>query len=831
MAIVNVLAHVGAAYSFTTPSWWSETDTAVDGNSRELLIASPASAMLFTGSFAYDGNGRPSGTATALSIANEQALVAEISGIRLSMSTAATHLENPQGGPAFMAYLLGGSDTITSASGRDTIAGYAGNDLIVLKAVGGSADGGSGTDTLSFSTLSGHGVNASLMSGTAVDLAPSGTTMRLAGFEHLLGSGNNDVLEGTAGANRIDGRGGSLDLVSYAHVAGRVSVNLVSGHAVGAGGSDTLVSIEGAIGSAYDDRLNGTDAANWLEGGAGSDTLTGGLGNDTYVADADDLLVEVADGGIDTIRSATDWTLSGPFECLVLTGTAALHGTGSAVANRIEGNLGNNVLDGGAGVDTLVGGAGSDTYLINDADVVIERSEDTGTDTVRTTVSYSLTANVEHLVLLGSADLRGTGNSQPNMLYGNSGDNVLDGRAGSDVMRGGRGDDTYIVDNAFDQCIEVAGGGIDTVRTSVDFGKLPEQIEHAVLIGSTATVLQGNDLDNRLTGNANDNQINGGLGADTMAGGAGDDTYRVQQVGDQVVEAAGAGVDTVITTVDHTLSENVEHLRCEGWGSFNLVGNSLANSISAWGGNDTLTGGAGADTLSGGHGSDVYIADARDTIIETGDVGFTDDIDEVRIAANWTIISHIENATLLGAGHFSLTGNSADNLLTGNVGNNLLDGAGGADTVVGGVGADRFVVSGSQLLAADLFSDFGNGADRLEVRQDSLAIGDGDAVIDRATTLSAPGGYAAATELLIVDTALAGDFSATAVAAAMGRAASGFSAGQTMLVTVNNHSDSALYLFRSTGTDANVSAAELTCLAVLSGHSAVRLDEVVFAGP
>ena len=85
------------------------------------------------------------------------------------------------------------------------------------------------------------------------------------------------------------------------------------------------------------------------------------------------------------------------------------------------------------------------------------------------TVSLTLTANVETLVLQGSADLQGYGNGLSNSLYGNAGNNILDGGAGGDAMYGGAGNDVYYVDNAGDVVIENAAAGADAVFSTVNY--------------------------------------------------------------------------------------------------------------------------------------------------------------------------------------------------------------------------------------------------------------------------------------------------------------------------------------------------------------------------
>ena len=276
----------------------------------------------------------------------------------------------------------------------------------------------------------------------------------------------------------------------------------------GIGGSDSLVGLAG------DDLLNG---------GAGADTLTGGAGNDTYVVDdAGDRVIEAAGGGTDLVQSSITYTLAAEVENLTLTGTAAINGTGNALANAITGNSANNVLNGGAGADTLTGGAGNDTYVVDDAgDRVIEAAGG-GTDLVQSSITYTLAAEVENLTLTGTAAINGTGNALANAITGNSANNVLDGLAGADTLTGGAGNDTYVVDDSGDRVIEAAGGGTDLVQSSITY-TLAAEVENLTLTGTAAINGTGNALANAITGNSANNVLDGGAGDDTLVGGGGRD--------------------------------------------------------------------------------------------------------------------------------------------------------------------------------------------------------------------------------------------------------------------------------------------------------------------
>jgi Ca2+-binding RTX toxin-like protein len=386
-------------------------------------------------------------------------------------------------------------------------------------------------------------------------------------------------------------------------------------------GNDTITSGNGndyLLGYAGADSMSGGAGNDTLDGGGDNDTLAGGPGNDSYrVDDAADRVLEAPGAGSDTVLASVSHTLGAHLENLTLEGSTDLSGTGNSGNNVLAGNAGDNILDGGGGRDTLVGGPGDDSYRVDAAGDVTTEAAGAGSDTVLTSVSRTLGANLEHLTLTGAGAINGFGNALDNRLTGNGGVNslsggkgndTLDGGGGADTLAGGTGNDSYVLRHVGVTVTEYAGGGSDTVLSEIDY-RLGAYLEHLTLTGSEALTGVGNGLNNLITGNSGGNTLSGGAGDDTLSGLAGDDSYFVNAAGDVVLETPGQGVDTVSASVSHVLGANLENLTLTGTGHLSGTGNGAANRILGNAGNNVMDGKGGNDTLRGGAGNDTYIID------------------------------------------------------------------------------------------------------------------------------------------------------------------------------------------------------------------------------
>ncbi|MDB6453348.1 Hint domain-containing protein [Falsirhodobacter sp. 20TX0035] len=313
--------------------------------------------------------------------------------------------------------LYGGAaaDTLFGEAGTDTLAGGIGNDLLFGGADADSLDGGDDNDTLiggaggdrlfggaGFDILdyssSAGGVNVSLLSALPTGGDAAGDTIGL--FEGVIGSDQNDTLTGNATANVLfgvegddtltgnDGNdtltggagndsiaagtgddsilggegadtiagGAGIDTLDHSASAAGVSVDLSGG--VGTGGTaqgDVVTGVEVVLGSAQDDALTGTGAAETLVGGAGGDTLIGAGGADSLSGgDGDD--VASGGAGADLVQ-------------------------GDAGRDTLDGGEGRDTVSGGDDADVLQGGGGDDSLSGGAGDDVLRGDAEAGTGT------------------------------------------------------------------------------------------------------------------------------------------------------------------------------------------------------------------------------------------------------------------------------------------------------------------------------------------------------------------------------------------------------------------------------------------------------------------
>ena len=488
---------------------------------------------------------------------------------------------------------------------------------------------------------------------------------------------------------------GGTDTIDASKLSSPIDLHLEGGTVnyfgyPGAIGIAFNVTIENGIGSRYSDTLVGNAADNSLVGGAGNDSVTAGAGNDQVT-----MLVTV--GNVDTI-DAGDGTdtlvlsgvvpgnhqvvvdLSQADQVVSIGGTADalqqssfenLNAAGIGSSVRVTGSNGDNIIIGSKGNDTIIGGLGNDTYVIGQGTDVLTENFDEGTDTVQSSITYTLGANFENLTLTGVGAINGTGNDLDNVLTGNKAANILTGGAGNDTLVGGAGNDTYVVDDQGDVVVETSlvATEKDLVRSAVSFdlsdssnGNQRAQIENLTLTG-TAAVGTGNAKANTIIGNDIANVLDGQGGLDTLKGGKGNDTYHVDlvKVGtgatatikleDALTEGLNQGIDTVLlrgvvgdlvkaTTL--VVGANLESLDAGQTGTtkLNLTGNTLSNQLTGneadnllvglagndqlegGAGNDILDGGLGADALIGGTGDDTYVIDTvGDSVTENSNEG------------------------------------------------------------------------------------------------------------------------------------------------------------------------------------------------------------------
>ena len=507
--------------------------------------------------------------------------------------------------------------------------------------------------------------------------------------------------------------------------------------------------IEDAVGGAGDDSFVGNAADNRLDGGAGLDTVIYDVALDALavVDNGDGTFTVTAQGaGTDTLVGIEQLQVAGTVYAI---GDLAAAGGATEGNDRIEGTdgddelsglgghdelfgfRGDDVLDGGAGNDLLQGGRGADVLIGGDGiDTADYRTSSSGVTVVlargqgfRGDAEGDRLESIEIVWGSGFGDVLFLGNEGGNLeglagddvLHGGLGDDFLfggNGRdrlfagGGDDLVSGGEGDDILFGRDGNDRLL--GGGGYDRIFGGNGRDQIEAQAGNDLVFGEAGndTVFGGDGVD-RLLGGAGDDYLDGGRGNDRLTAGEGDDQlfggdgvdFLIGDAGNDVLQGqadndrllGGAGDDQLTGGAGRDLLQG-------GADNDTLWGGEDADRLFGDAGNDTLWGEAGADRLYGGAGDDVL------------DAGIGNDL----------LIGGAGDDTLRGDdGADRLFADAGADTLDGGAGNDRLFSGEGADVMTGGAGADVFtlLVAPGQGAAADRITDFGDGADRLDLRR------------------------------------------------------------------------------------------------------------------
>lgn len=610
-------------------------------------------------------------------------------------------------------------------------------------------DGTAYVDSIEFDLLTG---NDTFIGGSSADLV----TTTGQGDQISLGAGDDrlTVMDGAIVGDTLSGGIGNDTLVMGAYVFGPVysdstqalgSLNLV----VGLGFENVLIG--------WNVQLNGTALADVFDF---SQLGFGMLASDRPILlqDGNDQVFGAAgrffaDGG-----TGDDTLFSGD------SNDRLMGGDGN---DSLVGGAGDDTLVGGLGADYLVGGEGGDTYWVDSADDVIFEDGLSGKDVVYTSQRvFRLALKLEDLQVMNAHGTRGLGNAKANQLNDGSGDDSLVGFGGNDTLvsyngrdtlAGGIDNDVYEIGNNPVQIVELAGEGIDTMRSYRTTFKLPANVENLVAMSQYNLTATGNALSNVITGErgrdhlyglGGNDTLYGGAGIDTLDGGDGGDSLFVEQSGDRV--QGSSGEDTIFSSADeYTLPLGVNTLQLlvnnaigrgnrldnrimssEGnsliglGGNDFLLGGTKSDNLFGGSGSDTLDGGAGGDYLYGGAGNDRYYAifggtsridyidelegGGNDTVITTSALVFLPDFVE-------NIVNDFSGGTVNSIGS-TVIGNTGNNRITTGIGNDSLFGVEGSDTLTGGQGSDVFganLYRSANSYSFATITDFMAGSDKI----------------------------------------------------------------------------------------------------------------------
>ena len=380
-----------------------------------------------------------------------------------------------------------------------------------------------------------------------------------------------------------------------------------------------LLGLEAVVGSQYNDLIDGADALQIIDGGAGDDfllsdladtVLIGGAGADileSFSADGGTASYETAEAGVRVSLSDNASFGTGDAEGDVFIGIDTV--IGSDFSDIFQGSDGDDTFIGGAGNDRLFGGDGADTFDGGEGrDLVIYSRSSEGIN-VNLATGRSLGGQAEGDTLINVEAVQGS--QFRDIIRGDDSNNLLSGLGGNDTLFGGAGNDSL-----------VGGAGRDVL-----FGGEGSDF----LGGGTGNdVLRGDAGADRLAGGEGNDLLIGGAGPDTLQGGDGFDTadYRsataavTVNLSNSRMQSGDATGDT-FSSVERILASSFDDSVTGGATGDILVGLDGNDTLMGMGGNDSLSGGAGDDTLQGGDGRDFLTGGAgNDTfVVAAADTG------------------------------------------------------------------------------------------------------------------------------------------------------------------------------------------------------------------
>ena len=521
-----------------------------------------------------------------------------------------------------------------------------------------------------------------LPAGTAAALAPAlAQNWRTEGPGQpsngsFTGTANADIIKGTAGADVMVGLGGDDiyyvdhggDVVVEQAGGGRDTVYVSANYTVAQHIEEVHVSAAGltVTGSSNEQRFHVDVSGNNLLLGAGLDNVA------TYAG--------ARTGAVATLYSINGTPTAVPGSD-VLVNFSSVEGSayddvlsGNERANTLSGGLGNDTLQGGKGDDVLTGGLGDDIYVFGRGDgddLVLEASADAGYDAIAFLAGVGIdqlwfrqAGNDLEVSTIGTTDkitIRGWNAAAPNIEEFRT--------AAGHILRGA---DVQLLVQAMARLTPPPLGQLTLpAATAASLAPVLAQAWH--FNGPTQPTGQ------TFTGTANADVLTGTAGADLLEGLGGDDTYYVNHSGDFIVERGNGGTDTVYTSVNYTVADNVEHVRLSGPG-LTVTGSAYTNNV-------FFVTTPGGNVLDGaGEGNAVnYVGASTGVTAAFAPVGTP-----LVARAGVDVLANF-NAVVGSKFDDVLTGNELKNILVGALGNDTLQGGKGDDILSGTLGNDTYI--------------------------------------------------------------------------------------------------------------------------------------------